>query len=187
VLPIVPSQIGEGGGSSSITKVDGPNSPGRPPMDVPFSATISYLNVFASGSYSGLKSSITAKSCLYSTSSWTTRATLGGSTAKLFAPVLQLPIKSVVSIDSTILFGLSENNIVLSETLPNSSVEVVAFTSDTDPDAAPWINKNVAPVILLLLLPFAFAAAVSFASEVIVVADTIFVAGNSREDETTIL
>jgi hypothetical protein len=33
--------------------------------------------------------------------------------------VLQLPIKSAVSIDSTILFGLSENNIVVSETLPN--------------------------------------------------------------------
>jgi hypothetical protein len=45
-----------------------------------------------------------------------------------------------VSIDSTIVSGLSENNIVLSETLPNSSVEVVAFTSDTEPDSAPWIN-----------------------------------------------
>lgn len=55
----------------------------------------------------------------------------------------------------SILFGLSENNIVLSETLPNSSVEVVAFISDTEPDSAPWINKNVAPVILLLLLPVA--------------------------------
>jgi hypothetical protein len=89
-------------------------------MDVPFSATISYLNVFASESYSGLKSSITAKSCLCPVaSSSTTRATLGGSTAKLFAPVLQLPIKSAVSIDATILFGLSENNVVLSETLPN--------------------------------------------------------------------
>jgi hypothetical protein len=64
-----------------------------------------------------------------------------------------------VSIDATILSGLSENNIVLSDTLFNSSVEVVAFTSDTEPDCAPWINKNVAPVILLLLLPVAFAAA----------------------------
>jgi hypothetical protein len=61
-------------------------------------------------------------SCLCSTSSSTTRATLGGSTAKLFGPVLQLPIKSAVSIDATILSGLSENNIVLSDTLFNSSV-----------------------------------------------------------------
>ena len=59
------------------------------------------------------------------------------------APYLQLPIKSAVSIDATILSGLSENNIVLSDTLLNSSVEVVAFTSDTEPDCAPWINKNV--------------------------------------------
>jgi hypothetical protein len=50
--------------SSSITKVDCPNSPGRLMDDVvvvvAFSAVISYLNVFATGSYSGLKSSITA-------------------------------------------------------------------------------------------------------------------------------
>jgi hypothetical protein len=158
VLLTVPSQIGEGGGSSSITKVDGPNSPGRPPMDVPFSATISYLNVFASESYTGLKSSITAKSCLCSAAlSSTTRATLGGSMAKLFAPILQLPIKSAVFSDDTILLGLSENMIVLSDTSLNSSVEVVAFTSDTEPDPAPWINKNVAQVILLLLLPVSFA------------------------------
>jgi hypothetical protein len=45
-----------------------------------------------------------------------------------------------------------------------------AFTSDTEPDSAPWINKNVAQVILLLPLPFvAFAAAVSFAPEGVVV------------------
>ena len=66
------------------------------------------------------------------------------------APILQLPIKSVVLADATILSGLSENNIVLSDTSLNSSVEVVAFTSDTEPDCALWINKNFAPVILLL-------------------------------------
>jgi hypothetical protein len=65
--------------------------------------------------------------------------------------------------------------IVLSDTLFNPSVEVVAFTSDREPDCAPWINKNVAPVILLLVL-------VSFAPEV-GVADTIFVTGNSRGDD----
>jgi DNA repair protein RadA len=50
--------------SSSITKVDCPNSPGRLMDDdvvvVAFSAVISYFNVFASGSYCGLKSSIMA-------------------------------------------------------------------------------------------------------------------------------
>ena len=56
-----------------------------------------------------------------------------------------------------ILSGLSENNIVLSDTSLNSSVEVVAFISDTEPDSAPWIDKNVAQVILLLLLPVSFA------------------------------
>jgi len=82
-----------------------------------------------------------AKSCLCSAAlSSTTRATLGGSTTKLSGPVLQLPIESAVSTDATIPSGLSENNIVLSETLPNSSVEVVAFTSDTEPVSAPWIT-----------------------------------------------
>ena len=131
------------GASPSITKVDCPNSLGRS-MDVvvvvAFSAVISYFNVFASGSYCGLKSSITPKSCLCSTSSSRIKTALGGSTAKLFVPILQLPIKSVVLADPTILSGLSENNIVLSDTSLNSSVEVVAFTSDTEPDCAPWIN-----------------------------------------------
>ena len=107
--------------SSSITKVDCPNSPGRL-MDVvvAFSAAISNFNVFASGSYSGLKSSITPKSCLCSTSSSIIKTALGGSTAKLFYPILQLLIKSVVFADPTILSGLSENNIVLSVTSLNS-------------------------------------------------------------------
>lgn len=55
---------------------------------VAFSAVISYLNVFASESYSGLKSSIMANSCLCSSSS-KTRTALGGSAAKLSGPVLQ--------------------------------------------------------------------------------------------------
>ena len=139
--------------SSSITKVDCPNSPGilMDVVIVAFSAVISYLNVFASGSYSGLKSSITPKSCLCSHHHLESETALGGSTAKLFVPILQLPIKSVVLADPTILSGLSENNIVLSDTSLNSSVEVVAFTSDTEPDCAPWINKNFAPVIFLSL------------------------------------
>jgi hypothetical protein len=56
---------------------------------------------------------------------------LGGSTAKLFGPVLQLPTKSVVLADATILSGLSENNMVLSDTSFNSSVEVVAVQECT--------------------------------------------------------
>jgi hypothetical protein len=44
---------------------------------VAFSAIISYFNVFASGSYSGLKSSNTANSCLSSRSS-RIRTALGG-------------------------------------------------------------------------------------------------------------
>ena len=78
---------------------------------VAFSAVMSNFNVFASESYSGLKSSITAISCLSSSSS-TTRAALGGSIAKLFGPVLQLPIKSVVSID-VYLYYTSRESITL--------------------------------------------------------------------------
>jgi hypothetical protein len=73
-----------------------------------FSAVISYFNVFASESYSGLKSSIMAKSCFCSTSSSRIKTALGGSTAKLSSPILQLPIKSVVLADPIILLGLSE-------------------------------------------------------------------------------
>jgi hypothetical protein len=40
-------------GRSSNTKIDCPSSPGRR-IDVPFSETIPYFNIFPSGSYSGL-------------------------------------------------------------------------------------------------------------------------------------
>ena len=90
-----------------------------------------------------------AKSCLCCSTSSRIKTAFGGSAAKLSGPILQLPIKWVVSTDDTILSGLSENIIVLSDTLLNSSVEVVAFTSDTEPDCAPWINKNLTSVIFL--------------------------------------
>lgn len=56
-----------------------------------------------------------------------TNVTLGWSDAKLSQVIYQLPINSEVSIVSTILYDLSENDIVLSAILFNLTEYVVSL------------------------------------------------------------
>lgn len=70
-----------------------------------------------------------------STSS-TTKTALGTSFGKLSSPVDQLLIKYKVLTDKTILYGLSENKIVLSDVILNSKVYVIALIFDTEPNYA---------------------------------------------------
>lgn len=56
-----------------------------------------------------------------------TNVTLGGSDAKLSQVIYQLPINYEVSIVSTILYDLSENDIVLSAILFNLTEYVVSL------------------------------------------------------------
>lgn len=96
-------------------------------MDVAFSAFTVYLNVFKAVSWTGLNDSMIAVSRLLIRVFSTINASFGSSYEKLLGPVVQLPTKSTVLIDVTILFGLSENKIVSFATLFNSSVYAVAL------------------------------------------------------------
>jgi hypothetical protein len=76
-----------------------------------------------------LNNSNIAVSCCPDISS-TTNTALGASRAKLSCPIVQFPMKSDVLIDVIILSGLSENKIVLSETLYSSSENDLSISDE---------------------------------------------------------